>query len=1231
MIKKLLLLASFFHSFNCHIEAQERVGYEISDYSTQSIGDYDHVISEDEPFLFNWSALKLTYTVPDQPLEGRLEILISPDSIPDANDVILLDTLWSFAGFSYQETQVKHTLAPREYYLLTTFYASDTAHFSPRSNILRKKAQVYSYKMSVTDAHITHLRISEYNEETTLHLNVTHNLSCCPDLLGTFNSQLEVLLSENDQLTADDLSISTFFIEDTLQAGVDEKEYSSNLYGTLQLERYRYLIISRSSAYFTNGYRKVPDHWWAVPLRVVENIEEVNKSKRDKHPFLTYGSFEIPSDTLEKIDVQQLYDEAEEFFELYKNALSAIEVKDYNLALKWTDAAFAYAGSHRYSSLIYTSPDMISDLYSGLSHLSNYDNERETLSFRLGEAMKMSDLMEQAYENLVRKLLPDSLELAGNLDESGFYGNKATFDQELLFQVPVIWKRYSLSALQHFIRVQDYESADLIIQQAGKHMKLYLPLWRMLSGNATMKEAFLYLGGTLVESNDMLDMALTMLEFYTATGLFEEGRNAETLAKLLYDCTDGSYPAEYWKTMAAFAETTGNWNAADSLYGMVDSYYQNLLEKQEKGTSLAGKYWMETQHRNLFGAKTGAVTELSQLEKTFTKYMSSIKNDENALFLYMDLISSRHVSRLAGFLGSSYYPGLYLHNIESLEAQGEYFLASDWKKELAFFLGRDGRYEEALSMYLSLFVIENMKSQAFRLSFSEEAQISYFVLQQEMLSRFMSLLEEMQSVNEPHFDQALEEALKQTLFYHSYILRGTFRMLYDVYQSESPQVQMQYEKWRLLREYLNKLYVEGKTQPDDIHLLKQEIGQTESEMIRLSRDTASFYFDHLPDAEAIRNQLKHGEAAVEIVRYRANHKVYHGGALKYAAFVIRKDSQDVGFVHFPDGEKLETRSYHFYNNAIKYKQPDTLSYGAFWEPLAAHLAGIKKIFWAPDGVFHLINPATLFNRETQSHLLEEIELEVVPTISQISSDEPVELSTAMLLGNPEYVKGERSEEATTAPTTRSSLLQNRLNGLPGTKTEVECIGSLLKDNQIDIHTLMYRDATKQAIFAHNQADLLHFATHGFWMDLLPGVPERHQLYESLSGSGLVLAHAQIPKEDGYQLRPEGILTAAEIQDMYLFKSKLVVLSACETGLGEVVAGEGLYGLKRAFQRAGVENLVTSLWKVDDQVTQQFMVEFYQRLVKTKDLSASFNNTMMAIKAQYPEPYYWGAFVLTCNR
>ena len=129
-------------------------------------------------------------------------------------------------------------------------------------------------------------------------------------------------------------------------------------------------------------------------------------------------------------------------------------------------------------------------------------------------------------------------------------------------------------------------------------------------------------------------------------------------------------------------------------------------------------------------------------------------------------------------------------------------------------------------------------------------------------------------------------------------------------------------------------------------------------------------------------------------------------------------------------------------------------------------------------------------------------------------------------------------------------------------------------------------------------------------------------------SGLILAHANAYWEADSNQTYNGILTADEISNLSFEDTKLVVLSACETGLGDINDNQGVYGLQRAFKMAGVDYILMSLWKVPDQETKEFMTEFYNQYFTTQNIEQSFANTQQYMKNKYPnEVYSWGAFVL----
>ena len=127
-------------------------------------------------------------------------------------------------------------------------------------------------------------------------------------------------------------------------------------------------------------------------------------------------------------------------------------------------------------------------------------------------------------------------------------------------------------------------------------------------------------------------------------------------------------------------------------------------------------------------------------------------------------------------------------------------------------------------------------------------------------------------------------------------------------------------------------------------------------------------------------------------------------------------------------------------------------------------------------------------------------------------------------------------------------------------------------------------------------------------------------------SGIVLAGVKNTEKEKTE---DGILTAYEATNLDLDGTDLVVLSACQTGLGEVRNGEGVYGLQRAIMVAGANNLLMSLWKVDDDATAFLMTSFYSEWEGQKNPD-EFREIQIALRKKYPHPFYWGAFVMLGN-
>jgi CHAT domain-containing protein len=207
--------------------------------------------------------------------------------------------------------------------------------------------------------------------------------------------------------------------------------------------------------------------------------------------------------------------------------------------------------------------------------------------------------------------------------------------------------------------------------------------------------------------------------------------------------------------------------------------------------------------------------------------------------------------------------------------------------------------------------------------------------------------------------------------------------------------------------------------------------------------------------------------------------------------------------------------------------------------------------------------------------------------------------------------------------------------------ESAAVANLLRTAQYSVTALSDTLATEESFkkLSGNNLKILHIGTHGFYFSEADMENAGYKFFTSsqqsdedkaLSCSGLLFAGANaaldlknrsvIPEGD------DGVLTAKEISRLDFKGLDLVVLSACQTGLGEV-KGEGVFGLQRGFKKAGAQTIVMSLWKVFDDSTQLLMTEFFKNLTAGQSKRAAFQAAQKTVRAKYPDPQHWAAFVM----
>jgi len=219
------------------------------------------------------------------------------------------------------------------------------------------------------------------------------------------------------------------------------------------------------------------------------------------------------------------------------------------------------------------------------------------------------------------------------------------------------------------------------------------------------------------------------------------------------------------------------------------------------------------------------------------------------------------------------------------------------------------------------------------------------------------------------------------------------------------------------------------------------------------------------------------------------------------------------------------------------------------------------------------------------------------------------------------------------PAPNAPVLSNLHFGrLPDTRTEGEWVAA-----RLGVDSWTGAQALESKVKSAQSPRILHLATHGFFLTHNPhrgSAPDpgrtNGHLDNPLLRSGIVLAGANRWLEGATlpQEAEDGLLTAEDVCAMNLFGTDLVVLSACETGLGEYHIGEGIFGLRRAFELAGARSLVMSLWRVPSGPTRELIQQFYRQLDQGKRRSQALGEARRILSRRYAETFYWGAFVLS---
>lgn len=476
----------------------------------------------------------------------------------------------------------------------------------------------------------------------------------------------------------------------------------------------------------------------------------------------------------------------------------------------------------------------------------------------------------------------------------------------------------------------------------------------------------------------------------------------------------------------------------------------------------------------------------------------------------------------------------------------------------------------------------------------------------------------------------------------------------------SPPAQRLLVQLEEVRSQLSQLIFQSQ-QPDP-----QQLNRLQAEAARLEQQLASST-SLVPDnlsgvtTAAVQQRLPAQTALVEYVLYQPydlNQPFTQAlGAPRYMAYVLHPQGDvaaiDLGDAATIDGqvENLRRQLQHPFTPLDAVHQAGRQLHQMLIEPLP--LGTAEHLLLAPDGQLNLIPFAALVD-DNQRYLVERYRLtHLTSGRDLLKVPAPASSNPPLLLGNPDY--SQAAQPATVATqrgtglgiTRAPDLRQLQFAQLPGTAAEVTAIAHLLGQATV----LTGPTATETALKQAQAPRILHIATHGFFLEDMAPPPSSLAQLAAPNISPSLGVRAPIDRPDASQTHPllrsglalagfnprqgtpdDGVLTALEASTLNLHGTQLVVLSACETGVGNVATGEGVYGLRRALTLAGAESLLTSLWQVDDQATKELMVDYYQRLLNQSGRSEALRQAQLAMRRNptYQHPYYWAALVFSGN-
>ena len=566
---------------------------------------------------------------------------------------------------------------------------------------------------------------------------------------------------------------------------------------------------------------------------------------------------------------------------------------------------------------------------------------------------------------------------------------------------------------------------------------------------------------------------------------------------------------------------------------------------------------------------------------------------------------------------------------------------------LAVLFWAKGRWAEALENFRRVAHIQESNAQTILTLGDENGKQAYLRSLKDTTSEAVTFSLTAQRANEHSDGLGLELAL-QRKGRISEILADTYG---STRRSLVPKDQQLFDRWREANTQYATVFFRGPgTMPVESYRALIDSLKRDTEVLEAQLSTRSAEFRSQTETVTlphVQRAIPNNAALIEWFRYapynpRAKDQKPRWGNPRYVAYILKQTGSPVA-VDLGEATSIE-RSLSDFLAALH--DPRSLLTGELGreldgkllQPLRPYLGDASQLFLSPDGLLNLL-PFSALVDEKQHYLAERWSLTYLTSGRDLLrfTHAPAKANDSMIIANPDFGGLDKTTLVSNTGNRRSNAMANgamQFNALPGTAAEAKALQDILKltDDQL----LTGNAATETALKQLQGPQILHIATHGFFLsdqaknlDLSTSLIAPRRVTpppgeNPLLRSGLALSGANTLHSD----KDDGVLTALEVAGLDLTGTQLAVLSACETGIGSVQNGEGVYGLRRALVLAGVRTQLSSLWKVDDVATKDLMVDYYQRIKAGIGKSQALHLAQQAMRKDpaRAHPYYWASFI-----